>query len=211
VLAEWVDEALRPEGRWMIVAALVLTAVAAAVRRRIDVLAIGALASAALAMALVAQSGVVATRYYIPAYALVAVALASSVARLPRLIQGATIAVAVLVFLPAAATHEEVSAWAKEEQRHAALIRTVAEQQDRGCFVAAAGLDVEPAAALLVLVELERGRERELPPCGSERYLLAGPQKEGAALVDTCAPRALERVLKAGDVATIYRCDRLRP
>jgi len=83
-LYDWSHEVLPLAARLVMIAALGLTVLVAVLRRRVDVVAVGALASAALSLVLTAQSGTVATRYYMPAFALCAIALVLGIAGLPR-------------------------------------------------------------------------------------------------------------------------------
>jgi hypothetical protein len=210
-LYDWAHEALPWRARAIVVVALVLVALAAVVRRRIDVLAVGAVASGALSLVLVAQSGVVATRYYLPAYALFAVALALSLARLPAPVQLVGVLAIGVAFLPGSGGHDEVRLWADEERRQGAVIEAVGTHDRRGCVVAAAGLDVEQRLALPVLVAVAREGYTGRPRCEAGRiYLVVGPHEQGAALAQACAPAAAERVLDGGQLAMLFRCDRLR-
>ncbi len=193
-LIDWAHEALPLAGRWLIVAALVLTLVVIVLRRKVDILALGALASGALALVLAGQSGVVATRYYIPTYALFAVALAVSLVRLPTPFQVAGLAAVVLAFAPFAPIHEEVRIWVAEEEPEGVLIRTVSEL-GTGCTVTADGLDVERAFALPVLIALEQRQLERPEDCeGGPIYMLVGNVEAcRAAVADLRAPRPRAR------------------
>ena len=100
-LWDWVQEVFPLQAQRLVLAAVLLAVIVAIVRRRVDVLVVGALASGVLAFLLAAQSGVAASRYFIPVYALAAVALVLSVARLPAIVQVAfllmVVALSVLV------------------------------------------------------------------------------------------------------------------
>ena len=72
--------------------------------------------SGALSFVFAAQSGVVATRYYIPVYALFAVALSLSLVRLPRFFQVVGVLVIFFAFMPPSETRAEVSRWTDEER-----------------------------------------------------------------------------------------------
>jgi hypothetical protein len=208
VLWHWAHEALPWAGRAFAVCAVVLTALAFALRRRLDVVALGALASGALAFAMAGQSGVVATRYYMPSYALFAVAFALSLVRFPPLVQLAGLLLVVFAFVPLTEARNEVDLWADDERLDGAFIVAVAERVSAGCAVASAGLDEEAGQAFPVLMAVEG---RASPPCPvGGTYLLAGPHDEGRALLEACAPGELRRDLDGRDLATLYWCSRLR-
>lgn len=207
VLWHWADEALPWAGRAFVVSAVVLTALAFALRRRLDVVALGALASGALAFAIAGQSGVLATRYYMPSYALFAVAFVLSLVRFPPLVQLAGLLLVVFAFVPLTEARNEVGLWAADERLDGAFIVAVAERVSAGCVVASAGLDEEPGQAFPVLMAIEG---RASPPCPvGGTYSLAGPHDEGRALLGACAPGELQRDLDGRDLATLYWCPRL--
>jgi len=209
-LVDWIDEALPLAGRWFVLAALALTLLAIVLRRKVDVLALGALASGALALVLAGQSGVVATRYYIPTYALFAVALALSLVRLPAPFRVAGLAAVFLAFVPVAPIQEEVRAWTDEEAREGALVRVVSEL-DGGCTVAADGLDLERTFALPVLVALERRQADASGSCESgTTYMLVGNVDGALPLLRACERGALELVRRSGAFMSLYRCAQLR-
>lgn len=209
VLYDWSHEAMPATSRYLLVGSVVLVVVAAVVRRRLDLLALGALASGTLAIVFAAQSGVAATRYYIPMYALFAVALSLSLARLPEFVRAAGVLVVFFAFMPPGEPHAEVSRWSDEEQQHAEIVSRVAALERSGCTVAAAGLDLETGIALPVIVGLER------PPSGPSciedgAYFVLPPSPGGSlSLLGACAPGGLEP-LAAGRVVALYRCTRLR-
>ncbi len=210
-LYDWAHEVLPSAASACVLAAVVLTVLSALLRRGIDVLAVGALASGALALGFAGQAGVVATRYYIPAYALFAVALSLSLARFPRLVQAAGVLVIVAVFLPPTAARQEVDLWVEEEQKGGALVRGAADFEDAGCVVAVAGLDVEAAQALPALVGVEARRLEAPGTCGDGgTYFVVGDSGEGRALARTCMAGGLERLVDGGETAHLYRCAQLR-
>jgi hypothetical protein len=209
LLWDWRDEALPLAGRWLAVAAFGLTLLVLVLRRRIDFLALGALASGALALTLAGQSGVVATRYYIPSYALFAVAFALSLARLPTPFQVAGLAAVSLAFTPFAPIQEEVRRWVDGEQREGAVIRAVGEQ--RGCTIATAGLDLERVFALPVLIALEqRGRETGGACERGPTYMLVGNVEAARPLLRACDRGALTLVRSSEPFLSLFRCGRLR-
>jgi hypothetical protein len=206
-LYDWAHEALPENARILMYGAVVLTVIAAVVRRRVDPIAVGALVSGGLSLAFAGQSGVVATRYYIPVYALFAVAFTLSLARLPTPIRVVGLLAVVFAFIPPPGTREEVQSWADEELASAALVKTVAGLDSSGCLVAMAGLDVETSQALPVVVGVERRAAART--CDEAAYLVAGSGPEGAALTSVCADGALELLTEA-PVGSVSRCGRLR-
>lgn len=208
-LWDWSHEVFPQRARQIVLCALVLTAVASVFRRRIDVLAVGVLASAALTLLVAGQSGVAVSRYYLPAYALALVALALALGRLPRAVQVSGVAVALLLFVQSTGgAIDEVDHWVEEEQVGAALVQAVANVEQSGCPVAVAGLDLETSEALPVLVGLEKRRSQQA--CGSgSTYLVARDFAEGRPLLRACARGALEPVWESW-IAGVYRCTELR-
>jgi hypothetical protein len=207
-LWNWTHEAVPENARLLAYGAVVLAVVASVVRRRIDPIAVGALLSGVLSFVFAGQSGVVATRYYIPAVALFAVAFALSLARLPAVVTTAGLLAVFFSFMPPPGTRAEVQSWTNEELGNSALVREAADLEGSGCVVAAAGLDLETTAALPVLVGV--GRTDAGRPCApGETFLVVGPGPDGTALASACAAGALEPLVEA-PVGTAYRCGRLR-
>jgi hypothetical protein len=206
-LYNWAHEALPENARQLMWAAIALMVVAAFVRRRVDPIAVGALLSGALSFAFAGQSGVVATRYYIPICALFAVAFVLSLARLPTAIQVVGALAVVFAFIPPPGTRDEVQSWTNEELGNSALVKDVARVESSGCLVAAAGLDLESSLALPVLVGLKGGSAAG--PCDADAYLVVGPGEDGRALASACAEDALEE-LRQAPIGSFQRCQRLR-
>jgi hypothetical protein len=204
LLYDWTHEVLPRNWRLAAIAAVVLTVVAALVRRRLDVLALGALASGVLALALAGQSGVVSTRYYIPTFALFMVALAVSLAWLPPGLQFVALVGVLLVCVPPEGTREEVGRWVGEEKDGGAFVRQVTGLYASGCTVAAAGLGEEAGRALPVLVRVES--QGGAGDCQSgATYLVVGQGPQGAALVHTCRAGALDQIGEH-HAGVVYRC-----
>ena len=153
-LYDWAHEPLPDNARLFVVAAFVLTGVAAAVTRRLDAIALGALLSGVLSLVAAGQAGVLATRYYIPAYALFGLAFAISLARLPTLAQVAGVLCVFFAFTPTPGTRAEVAAWTDEEMAGAAVVRQVRDLDGSGCRIALDAVDPETTMALPVLVAL---------------------------------------------------------
>jgi hypothetical protein len=206
-LWEWTHEVFSPDARLVIWAAVGATLLATVLRRRVDVVAVCALACGALTFAFAGQSGVVVSRYYMPVYALFAVALVLSLARLPRVVQLASLAWIALAFVPAPGLQSEVHSWVEEERQDNLLVSSLADVVAAGCTAAMGGLDLESASALPVLVALEGGREGRCE--AGSTYLIVRPAGEGLGLIRACSPRALEPILELV-TGTLYRCGRLR-
>ena len=209
VLWDWVHEVFPLQAQRLVLAAVLLAVIVAIVRRRVDVLVVGALASGVFAFLLAAQSGVAASRYFIPVYALAAVALVLSVARLPAIVQVAFLLMVVALSLSfVSAARYEVREWASVEQEGASLVRAVSKARASGCPVAVAGLDEESRVALPVLVTL-LGEPVASSCVGGATYLVIRSSGEGAALASACADDELEVLLDLS-LAAVYRCERLR-
>jgi hypothetical protein len=208
ILYDWASEAMPQTARDLMFVTVALVVVASVVRRRVDVLALGALASGLLTIVFAAQSGVAVSRYYIPLLALFAVAASLSLARLPGLISAAGVLVVFFAFMPPTETRAEVRQWSAEEQQHAEIVQLVAELERSGCVVAADGLDLETTLALPQLTSLESTAGERM--CSSEAYLVLPPYgSERLALTKTCQEGALEPVL-GGRLLGVFACSRLR-
>ncbi len=204
----WAHAALPPHWELFVVEALALTVAAAVVRRKVDVIAVGALWSSVLALVLAGQSGVIVTRYYIPVFALLAVVLPLALARFTPVVQVVGLLAVLVTLTPVAQAHRNVASWADGEIVRDMLVREVAAARSSGCIVAAAGLDEEEAQALPVLANLQE--QAVTGACADDRVLLVtGPLGEGKALLRACSPHTLEQMLD-GITATLYSCGRLR-
>jgi hypothetical protein len=201
------NDAVPPYWRLCVLAAVVLTAITAALRHRMDALALGAFGSGVFVLLLAGQSGVVATRYFIPAFALLVVPLSLSLARLPRLVQLAVLLIALVALIPPTSTREAVGEWTKGEQREAQVVEEVAELVRSGCVVAVAGLDEERSQALPVVASVQ-GRPASGRCAARGIYLVVGGGSEGRRLSRACAAGALNLILDR--FARVYRCTRLR-
>ena len=218
-LYDWSHEVLPLAARLVMIAALGLTVLVAVLRRRVDVVAVGALASAALSLVLTAQSGTVATRYYMPAFALCAIALVLGIAGLPRpapvlalaaiaLFEGAAVLAVSLPYVPVPGGRGEVRAWVDREQQDGRLVRSVAGLQASGCTISIAGLGSEAAEAFPVLVRRERNASAR--DCDDDVYLVVGPGDAGVALASACARGASATVEEDSEVASLEACHELR-
>ncbi len=208
VLWDWTHEAVPENARYLAYGAVVLAIVATVLRRRLDPIAVGALASGALTFVYAGQSGVVATRYYIPAVALFAVAFSLSLARLPAPLIAAGGLAVFFSFMPPPGTRDDVQLWTSEEVRNGALVREAAELESSGCVVAAAGLFAEETVALPVVMGTTRtGGSRSCSP--GETFLVVGPGPEGTALAAACRRGGLTAMAES-PVGKVYRCAALR-
>ena len=208
-LYDWSHEVFFLQAQRILVGALLLAAVTALARRRIDVLVLGVLASGALTLVFAAQTNVAVSRYYLPAYALAVVAVVLSLARWPIVAQVAGVLLLLaVVHLSFSASRDEVQVWVGEEDAGAALVHTVAAAHATGCPVAVAGLDPETSEALPVLVALEHRPVASACTTGAT-YLVLRPLGEGVALLRACAPGARRDVFHS-EVAAVLRCRRLR-
>ena len=209
VLYDWSHEAMPLNSRYLMVVSVVLVVVVAAVRRKIDVLAVGALASGALSIVFAAQTEVVATRYYIPIYALFIVALSLSLAQLPTLVQAAGVLLVFFAFMPPYEPRAEVSRWSAEEQQQTKIVSLVADLHRSGCTVAVQSLDPETSLALPVLVKLHTTvTERHCIPRGAYFVLPAYPPPS-LSLLRVCVRRRLEPI-ELGRSLGVYSCGQLR-
>jgi hypothetical protein len=212
LLWDWSTEVFSLTARRVVLAALVLTVLVAAIRRRLDWIALGALATGALTLVLAAQSGVAVSRYYLPAYALAGVALALSLARLPAVVQVLGVAALAFAFLPASEARTEVEAWSQEEQAGGELVHLLAGLHGGGCYIAMAGIDQETSLALGALVARANGAPAAR--CASDDvYLVLRPYGDGAVLAQACAPGALTPAAEPfpleGGAVEVHRCPRL--
>ncbi|CAN5275972.1 hypothetical protein BH09ACT13_BH09ACT13_13050 [soil metagenome] len=187
--------------------AVLLIVIVSVLRRRFDTLALGALASGALTIVVAAQTGVAAPRYYLPAYALLAIALSLSVARLARVVQLLVLALVLGTAVTSTAARDEVRRWAEIEEAEAAVVRAVADLEPE-CVVALAGVDLERTYSLPALVAFERDPARRKCTTSGVHFV-TGQGAEGRALLAACAPRALAPVLEAGRFLALHRCSRL--
>jgi hypothetical protein len=206
-LLELLDDALPFTALLVLLAAPLLTALVAVRDRRLDPIAVGALASGALALVLAGQSGAAASRYYLPSYALFAVAFALSLTRFRQRVQVACLAAIVTATLLLPNTREFVGNWSEEEERQGALVQSVADLERAGCPLEVAGLEIEAKEALPALVALVDASAE--PACDrGDSYLVVGPLPEGAALLETCSANRRQRMVEGGTVGDVYRCRR---
>ena len=209
VLYEFWSEAMPQTARNLMLCAVALVFGASIIRRRLDVLALGALASGGLAIVFAAQSGFAASRYYIPLYALVAIAGCLSLARLPEALQAAGVLVVFFAFIPATETRAEVRRWSDEEQQHSEIVALVSALERSGCTVVTDGLDPETDLALPVLAGLQTSGDERTCGDGSAYFVLPSFGQGSAPLLQACAPGSLERII-VGELLGVHRCAQLR-
>ena len=204
-LYDWAHEALPWKARVFAIGVLVVFALASVIRRRLDPIALGALASAGLTLVFAAQSEAVAFRYYLPAFGLVAVAFALSVARLPIVLQVAGLLAIAYVLLPPPGARDEVERWADVEKEQGQVVRRIAELEASGCPVQTVGLLEEAELALPVLLDVERVRDGSVG-CAGRAYFAVGPHAEGEAFASACQPDTMILVRQADEAFGLYRC-----
>ena len=161
-------------------------------RRKPDWLAVGFLVTAAAFVTFAAESGVVATRYYLPPLFLLGLVLARGAVSLgPRV---ATVAGVVLIATGAAQWHAArgwVEWWVEVEQGREALVRESAARAAAGCRVDVTGTNVELVEALPVLMPLADEPPRD---CGPGRRVVVvidnhpGQTATDDPLLEACAP-----------------------
>jgi hypothetical protein len=204
-LYNWAHEALPWKARLLALGAFVVFALASAVRRRLDPIALGVLVSGALTLVFAAQSGTVATRYYLPAFGLFAVALVLSLARLPLVLQIAGLLAIAFVLVPPPGARNEVQRWADVEEEQGRVVQRIAALEAAGCAVETVGLLEEAEMALPVLVDVERD-EAGSARCAGRAHFVVGPHAEGEAFASVCQPDTLVLVRQAPEAFGLYRC-----
>jgi hypothetical protein len=193
----------------VVVGAVVAVVVAFVITRKFPVLAVGAMCSGLLTLLLAGQAGVVVSRYYLPMFALFAVALSLSLARFRAraLVLGIAVVATGFALASLSAARVQVDNWVAQEREWGEFLGQVTTAEASGCPVAAAGFEIEATQALPALVGLERRGPRG--PCTEGgTYLVVGPDAPGAALLKACAPGA-STTLRDWPSGSIYHCRRL--
>jgi hypothetical protein len=176
---------------------------------RPDWLAIGLMVTALAFVVFAAESGVVATRYYLPPLTLLCIAIARSIASLGQRAALALGVVAIgssLVHLPYA--RNWVEWWVDTERGREALVRQAAALHEGGCVVEVTGQNVEFVEALPVLMTLADEPARGCQP--GVRYLVVIDGDTGRVtgpddpLVARCKPDSSP--VWSSLLATIQRC-----
>ena len=186
------DNALYSPVLWPLAAGAVVLLVIAVIQRGIDWLTVGLLMTALAFVVFAAESGVVASRYYLPPLTLFALAAARAAATLRS---GLIVVTGVVLLGTGLWQFREARAWVDEwvkgEQAQEVLVREVAARAAGGCDVEIAGRNVEFVAALPVLMPLA-----DEPPRGCERgqrFLVvvdwyAGETAPDDPALEACAP-----------------------
>ena len=193
----------------IVVAAVVLLAVGSR-RAGPDWLAFGLLLVAFGFVAFAAETGVVTSRYYLPAIVLAALALARASAELgSRTTLAAGTALVIFGTLQAVDARGWVEDWVDVERSREALVREAAARTAGGCEVGVTGLNVELVRALPVLAPLADEPPRGCRP--GERYLVVidpgGPGTETPPddpVLSACAPEP--QPVYASEVGKLLRC-----
>ena len=210
VLYDWWPEAMPQTARNLMLCAVALVVVASIVRRRLDVLALGALASGGLTIVFAAQSGFAASRYYIPLYALVAVAGCLSLARLPEALQAAGVLVVFFAFIPATETRAEVSRWSDEEQQHSEIVALVSALERSGCTVATDGTRSRNGSRATCPRGAARPRATSAPAATEAPTSCSRHPGTGASRFSRHALRAASSRSSSDELLGVHRCARLR-
>ena len=192
--------------RDLMLVTVALVVVASVVRRKVDVLALGALASGLLTIVFAAQSGVAVSRYYIPLLALFVVAASLSLARLPDLIAAAGVLVVFFAFVPPTETRAQVRQWSGRGAAACEIVRLVAELERSGCAWSADGLDAGDEPRIAAHEPRTCCPERA---CAAEAYLVLPPVRgRGTRAVEDMRAGGLEPVL-VGRLLGVHACTRL--
>jgi hypothetical protein len=153
----------------LVVAAVALVAVGM-VRRGVDWLSIGMLVVAFAFVAFAAESGVVASRYYLPALVLLAVVIARAAVPLGAPIVLVTgIAMVGIGAWQTREANDHVWLWVDTEQAREEFVREAAGREAGGCTIGVIGLNVEFVLALPVLMPIADEPPRDCAP--GERLL----------------------------------------
>jgi hypothetical protein len=207
-LIKSIDEHLTVLATVVLVGAIIAVAATSIVTRTLNNLAVGALLSGVLALLFAGQAGAVVSRYYLPTFALLAIAFSLALARFRRRERViGLVVVAALGLLYAPGARDKVEAWAGGEREWGEFVRSVIEVDASGCTVAVAGFEREASEALPVLVALDRRGEPSRCTEG-ETYLVVGPNETGAALLQVCGSEALSTI-RDWPSGSVYRCEHL--
>jgi hypothetical protein len=185
---------------WILLVGACAGIVLSCARGRADWAQIGLVLTGFASLAWSAQTDLFPSRYYIPLFALLAVAFSLTLASIPTVGRWVVVGLAVLFVAKAAGNaHGYVVRWAAGEKRSVGLVATVARLKGSGCPVVTGGLDVEVSVSLPVLVRL---RHPGSGSCASGRlYVVRGPLPLDAALQRVCLPGTSSLVYDAGSMA----------
>jgi hypothetical protein len=189
--------------------AAVVAAIGQLLSSRPDWLAVGLMVTALAFVLFAAESGVEATRYYLPPLTLLCIAIARSIASLGQkaaLALGVVAIASSLVHLPHA--RDWVEWWVDVELGREPLVRQAAALQEGGCVVDVTGKNIEFVAALPVLMPLADEPARGCEP--GIRYLVvidgeaSGVTGPDDPLFSRCAPDPVP--VWSSPLASIRRC-----
>jgi hypothetical protein len=185
-------------------------------RRRMPWLCLGLVACAWAVLVFQGLGGAVATRYYIPEFALFAVALAVALHDAPRLLRGVALAaVAALAVANLGDTRDFVADWARDEKDGAASVRAAAGLHPDTCPVYMGSMIAEYADALPVLI----GRAPEGTSGACDRRFVAMLVYGRTAQVTPVTNEAIEAIcadpggwidLRQTSLFELYGCTRLK-
>ena len=126
-----------------------------AVRRDVDWITVGLVVAGLGFVAFAAESGVVASRYYLPPATLFALALARTIAPLgARAALGTGVALMATALIQMPIARQQVEMWVNDERDQEALVRASAARVAAGCAVDVTGRNIELVMAHPVLVPL---------------------------------------------------------
>ena len=172
--------------------AVVLLAVRA-VRRDVDVFAVGLVVVGAANLQMSMATGQYPSRYYLATFVLAALVVARSLSRLPTMAGLVAVAAAGAVALHSfGGSHAAVSGWAQADENGVELAQTVHRLRSFGCTVRVAGLDEERTLAVAALGAAHLVVDR----CTSS-YLVAGSGAER---------RGCDTVIERWLIAELRRC-----
>ncbi len=201
-------ESLHSPVFWLCAVISLVAVTFASFRTGVDWLTVGLLVPAAGFVAFAAESGVVASRYYLPPLTLLALAGARSLSTLratPIAIAGALVVLASVWQLREA--REWVEWWVDGERTRETLVREAAARAAGGCSVDVMGRNVELVLALPVLMPIAEETPHSCEP--GQRFIVfldwsPGETPAEDAMVAACAPEP-EPVWEAPG-AKIVRC-----
>jgi hypothetical protein len=193
----------------IVAVAAVVAAIGQLLGRRPDWLVLGLMATALAFVLFAAESGVVATRYYLPPLTLLCIAIARSVTSVGR---AATFGVGIVAIALSAVQLPDARGWVEwwvdTERSKETLVRQAAAMQAGGCDLDVTGHDVELVQALPVLMPLANEPARDCVP--GARYVVVVDAYSGREtgpddpLIARCQPEA--DPVWSSDLATIRRC-----
>jgi hypothetical protein len=176
-------------------------------RRGTDWLAVGLIATALAFIGFAAEAGVVASRYYLPVIALLALALGRGAAALGTRAAIATSALLLLFgSLHAVLARHSTDRWVVDERSQEELVRQSASRHSAGCSISVTGSNVELVAALPVLMPLARATSRGCEK--NERFLVVidwayGPTTSQDRSLVACGSA---QVVWSNRIGRILRC-----